>query len=241
MSIYLRLAAPVQSWSAHKLVGTEVSTEPIPTRSGVLGLLAAALGAPIGEHPQWLSQVKLSVRVDDRGEVFDDIQVISSRIGSEVASRDPLAMRYFEVHKVSVSKEKKHSVKYLDEQTGASWMVPVGKGNALVHRTYLGGSVFLVEVNAGDREEELLAALERPRFSPYLGRKSFAPTFPFVLGAGEEGLLEALPTYGPGGKLEVHALKSRRSGWYVPEQRVEVENQEFGQWLDSVKAALARR
>ncbi len=117
-------------------------------------------------------------------------------------------------------------------------MAPVGKGNALVHRSYIGGATFLVEVNAPGHEEELLEALRSPGFSPYLGRKAFAPTFPFVLGVGDENLLGSLPTVSRNPQLEIHELKKFSRNHY-PKGYVTVPQMDFDQWVDEVGSTLA--
>ena len=55
-----------------------------------------------------------------------------------------------------------------------------------------------MQVKAGSREhQELLAEkLEQPHFVTYLGRKAFAPSFPFYLGVGPDDILARIPTVG---------------------------------------------
>ena len=72
-TLLLRLAAPLQSWGVESKFETR-KTNREPTKSGVVGLLAAALG--IGrEEPEKLSplnQLRFGVRVDQEGEFLVD-------------------------------------------------------------------------------------------------------------------------------------------------------------------------
>ena len=56
----------------------------------------------------------------------------------------------------------------------------------------------LCRIKAGSREhQELLAEkLRQPHFVTYLGRKAFAPSFPFYLGVGPDDTLARIPTVG---------------------------------------------
>lgn len=72
-TLLLRLAAPLQSWGIDSKFETR-KTNREPTKSGVVGLLAAALG--IGrEEPEKLvplNQLRFGVRVDQEGEFLVD-------------------------------------------------------------------------------------------------------------------------------------------------------------------------
>ena len=72
-TLWLRLAAPLQSW------GTECKfldrrTEICPTKSGVVGLLAAALGRRRDADLKDLSALEFGVRVDHPGRIAADYQ-----------------------------------------------------------------------------------------------------------------------------------------------------------------------
>ena len=75
-TLLLRLAAPLQSWGIDSKFETR-KTNKEPTKSGVVGLLAAALG--IGrEEPEKLiplNQLRFGVRVDQEGEFLVDYHV----------------------------------------------------------------------------------------------------------------------------------------------------------------------
>ncbi|MDO5752438.1 type I-E CRISPR-associated protein Cas5/CasD [Arthrobacter sp.] len=189
-SLYLRFAAPYQSWAGPRVTGNHVNTALIPSRSGVTGLAAAALGARKGEWPRWLEELSIDVRADNPGVLGKDFQTINPR---------PEVQTFIErIWTASGQKGK----------APASFTPDAQKGTAIVKRTYLAGAEFIVRLGHPERTHELVQAFATPGFSPYLGRKSFAPSFPFLLGAGEETLLERAPS-GHSGALGVHVLDGR--------------------------------
>lgn len=72
MSVLLmQLAGPLQSWGASARFARR-TTEPAPTKSGVIGLLAAALGRERSEDLGDLAALRFGVRVDQRGTLQRD-------------------------------------------------------------------------------------------------------------------------------------------------------------------------
>ena len=72
-TLLLRLAAPLQSWGADSKFETR-KTEREPTKSGVIGLLAAALGLRRDDDAglQPLCGLRFGVRIDREGELLVD-------------------------------------------------------------------------------------------------------------------------------------------------------------------------
>ncbi|WP_327074660.1 type I-E CRISPR-associated protein Cas5/CasD [Kitasatospora purpeofusca] len=71
--LLLRLAGPLQSWGvAARFVRR--TTEPAPTKSGVLGMLAGALGRDRGEDLADLAALRFAVRTDQPGTRVRDLQ-----------------------------------------------------------------------------------------------------------------------------------------------------------------------
>lgn len=174
-SLYLRLAAPVQSWAGARVTGNVVQTGSRPTASALRGLLAACAGWRRGAWEPWIEEVSLVVRVEHPGIEIDEFQTIGPR-DEDVAFQKRL-----------------HLMLTGGTRGGSSLTPDGGGGTAIINRTYLAGASFLVEITAPAQTSELREYLREPRFVPYLGRKAFAPTFPFYLGEGEEGALETLP------------------------------------------------
>ena len=69
--LVLRLAGPLQSWGSSSRF-TRRSTEAFPTKSGIVGLLAAAQGRRRTEPIEDLAQLRMAVRIDQPGELLRD-------------------------------------------------------------------------------------------------------------------------------------------------------------------------
>ncbi|NLE97041.1 MAG: type I-E CRISPR-associated protein Cas5/CasD, partial [Propionibacterium sp.] len=78
--LLLRLAGPMQSWGDSSRFTTR-STRREPTKSGVLGLLAAALGRPRTAEIADLAGLRFGVRVDQPGKVMVDFQTAQDERG----------------------------------------------------------------------------------------------------------------------------------------------------------------
>ncbi len=74
-TLLLRLAGPSQSWGGAGAVNRTRPTQMFPTKSGVLGLLCAALGRKRHEPVSDLAQLKMAVRIDQPGRLMRDFQV----------------------------------------------------------------------------------------------------------------------------------------------------------------------
>lgn len=147
--LLLRLAAPLQAWgSSSKFIVR--STEREPTKSGVIGMIAAALGIQRNDDAKKLAplaQLRFGVRADKEGILLKDFHMV-------------------------------HGYKIAD----------------VTERYYLSDAAFLVALECDDKKllEEIAAALQKPVYPLYLGRKSCPPTLPVVLGVKDEDMLTAL-------------------------------------------------
>ena len=159
LALYLR--APLQSWGASSKFGDR-GTLDAPTRSGLLGLLAAACGVDKNDEARdrdWLARaaaLSLTVLAFRRGDRLTDYHTV----GGGFDESDPWQRR----------------------------MIPVtsgGKprGTDITHRDYLADSVFGA-ILAGDDAlvSEMAAALVDPVWGVWLGRKSCIPTEPVLAG-----------------------------------------------------------
>ena len=70
-TLLLRLAAPMQSWGTDSRFDTR-KTDRIPSKSGVIGLLAAALGLKRDADLTQLNELSFGVRVDREGQLLRD-------------------------------------------------------------------------------------------------------------------------------------------------------------------------
>lgn len=89
-TLLLRLAGPLQSWGESSRFARR-TTERAPTKSGVLGLLAAADGRRRTDSLEDLLDLRYAVRVDQPGRVERDFQTTIGPGGQ----RYPLTDRYY--------------------------------------------------------------------------------------------------------------------------------------------------
>ena len=85
-TLLLRLAAPLQAWGAESKFETR-RTEKMPTKSGVVGLLAAALGRKRYEAVDDLAALRFGVRIDQEGVIIKDFQTAKSVKASYITYR----------------------------------------------------------------------------------------------------------------------------------------------------------
>lgn len=179
--LLLRLAGPLQSWG-EKSHFTDRDTARFPTRSGVVGMLAAALGRTRDAPLDDLSRLSLTVRVDRPGILLTDLHTV----GGGLPTRDT----------VTTAEGKKRS--------GA-------KATLVSHRAYLADAAFTVALTATedgpdtDTMARYADALRRPRWPYYLGRRSCPPEGPVLLARTDRPLHHLL-------RLPVAAKPPRGTG-----------------------------
>ncbi len=166
-TLLFRLTAPMQSWGTQSRFRVR-DTGLEPSKSGVIGLLCAALGKPREERPDdglpalsELARLKMGVRVDREGLMKVDYHTAG---GTHMRGES-------------------YGVCKADGSRGET---------VLSNRYYLADADFLVGLESDD--EEFLTRLDRALAEPvwplFLGRKSFVPSVP-------PRLPDASP-YGPG-------------------------------------------
>lgn len=74
-TLLLRMSAPFQAWGYESKFETR-RTSREPTKSGVIGLLASALGRSRDESVQDLNELSFGVRVDHEGELLHDYHTV---------------------------------------------------------------------------------------------------------------------------------------------------------------------
>lgn len=174
-TLLLRLAGPMQSWGTQSRFSIR-DTALEPSKSGVIGLLCAALGKPREEKPDdgfptlsQLSSLKMGVRVNHLGTVKRDFQTAG---GSHLKA------------------DKEYGVIKADAKS---------RGTVVSERFYLSDADFLVGLESSDQAllERLANALARPHWQLCLGRKAFVPAIPVYIANGlyNSNLLETLKTH----------------------------------------------
>lgn len=90
-TLLLRLAAPMQAWGdSSRFVRRQTRHE--PTKSGVLGLIAAAQGRRRTDPIEDLVSLRFGVRIDQPGQLVRDFQTARSLDGTKTM---PLSYRYY--------------------------------------------------------------------------------------------------------------------------------------------------
>lgn len=90
-TLTLRLAAPLQSWGDSSRFVTR-GTADAPTRSGIVGLIGAAMGLRRTDPVEPLLGLSFGVRKDQPGRVIRDFQTARSLDGTKPM---PLTQRYY--------------------------------------------------------------------------------------------------------------------------------------------------
>ncbi|MEU5137483.1 type I-E CRISPR-associated protein Cas5/CasD [Streptomyces californicus] len=163
--LMLRLAAPLQSWGGPSRYNRR-ETRPQPTKSGILGLLAAADGrdreAPITD----LVGLQLGVRIDQPGTLLRDYHTYSDHRGIPLPSAKTNAR---------------------GEQTRTT----PAKYTGITQRFYLQDAVFVAAIRGHKTLlESLEEAIRHPVYPLSLGRRSCPPTGPVSLGLRPDTELE---------------------------------------------------
>lgn len=89
--LLLTLTGPLQSWGASSRF-VRRGTESAPTKSGVLGLLAAAQGRRRTDPLEDLAGLRFGVRIDQPGRLMRDFQTARSLDGKQTM---PLSYRFY--------------------------------------------------------------------------------------------------------------------------------------------------
>lgn len=155
-TLLIRLEAPMQSWGtqsrfSHRDTGHE------PSKSGVLGLICAAMGKPRTERNEdgfprlaQFANLTMGVRVNREGRIERDYHTAKEVLRSNTPNPEkPLRSNI--------------------------------KDTELSDRFYIADASFLVGLQ-GDRTllERIEEALRKPRWLVFMGRKAFTPSVPPV-------------------------------------------------------------
>ncbi len=167
--LLLQLGGPMQSWGEHSDFAADRDTTAHPTRSGLIGLIASALGIPRDHTRAGASPGAGGVRFTDLTHLRFTIRV------------DRPGVRLRDYHTVGGGYPRHRTV-----PTASGTRRPVETATVVTNRHYLADAVFTVAVTAdGPDHEELLtgcgSALRRPHWPPHMGRRSCPPSALFVL------------------------------------------------------------
>ncbi|GLZ78350.1 type I-E CRISPR-associated protein Cas5/CasD [Actinorhabdospora filicis] len=150
----LRLSAPMQSWGEHSAFNRR-ETQRFPTRSGLIGLFANALGRPRSAPLDEFTSLSITVRIDRPGVSMMDFHTVGGGLPAKKALPTAEGKRRGE---------------------NASTLVS--------NRYYLADAAFTIAVTGpADTCTSITEALKAPHWPLYLGRRSCPPDQPLLLHA----------------------------------------------------------
>lgn len=168
-TLLLRLSAPLQSWGdSSRYVNRRTRTQ--PTKSGVIGLLAAAQGRPRHATIDDLAGLSFSVRTDQLGPIERDFHT---------AIRPPT---------LSAIAERKGTTTFTIRKSDNR-----SKPMPLTRRDYLTDSTFVAALT-GDPTliTTLHHAVANPTYPLFLGRRSCPPATPIAITITDDDPITAL-------------------------------------------------
>ncbi len=150
-TLFLRIEGALQSWGVQESKFVIRRTAEAPTKSGVIGMLCAALGVPRPQASEvWLPKLgdlSMGVRIDAPG------------------------VRWWDYHTVGAGMQMR-----IAEGEGKT-----RPGAMLTRREYLCDASFLVALQGeSSLIDELDAAMQAPQWTLYLGRKACPPSRPLL-------------------------------------------------------------
>lgn len=206
--LFMRLAGPMQSWGTmsrftHRDTGKE------PSKSGVIGLICAAMGIDREDEGnadlKKLAQAAFGIRVLRQGDIQSDYHTASNIAKAEKGTKD----------------------------------------TELSKRFYLADADFIAAIGSDDRSflEKVQAALKKPVWQIFLGRKSFVPSLP-VFFPDDVAIIETAADLGE--ELRSAELLERLGIEYDPErlddpQRLIIESENGSEIRQDVPVSFADR
>lgn len=156
LHLFFRVHGPLCSWG-DIAPGTHRPTLAMPTRSAILGLVASALGVGRNDeerHASLSGALGVGVRMESAGAIMSDYHTVQT----------PTRERRVEWRTRR------------DELTQAASVNTI-----LSKRDHVEDAAYTVALWGGgaDDLQKIAAALDRPRFPPYLGRRSCPTALPF--------------------------------------------------------------
>ena len=172
-TLLLRLAGPLQSWGNGSKFERRY-TGRTPTKSGVVGMCASAIGHRRDEDEKIdsIAKLRFGVRIDRPGTLLKDFHTTHEETFWNPADRSKIN------HQLTQEKKNKYSY--------------------VTTRYYLSDAAFLVGLEGEDSFLlELDEALRFPMFPLFLGRRGCPPEGRVALGVVSVGLCEALQKQPP--------------------------------------------
>lgn len=191
-TLLVRLAGPLQSWGTLSRFAARRDTHSRPTKSGVIGMCAAALGLERRQGLGELAAVRYGVRADHPGTPTRDHHLVGAgrfpvrprdvvtdhrRAAALAASMAAAEGETFGHHPLD---DWYGAPKYIatDPDSGALVSNQLARGGLVTERWYLADAAFVAALQHDDAGllRAVAAALEHPARLLWLGRKSCPPS-----------------------------------------------------------------
>ena len=194
--LLLRLEAPLQSWGLHGRFSSK-DTYRSPTKSGVVGLIANAMGRDRTDPIDDIAQCTMAVRIDREPRIETDFQTAGS------GNAEPL-----------LSLHGREKIGYFAPKSESD--TAKGSNPIVMRRHYLADGSFVVALGGPpDTLTAAATAVQAPARPLYLGRRGFIPTRPIFEGLVEAAdLLDALhqaPHHGTGETQRIRCVLEETS------------------------------
>lgn len=197
-TLLLRLAAPLQSWGTDSKFETR-RTGKEPSKSGVIGLLAAALGRRRDESVEDLNRLRFGVRVDQEGTLLRDYHTVKAEKTAYITERYYIQDAVF---LAGLESEDDTLLRELEQALHAP-AFPLFLGRRSCPPDY--------PLCLGIREADLLTALHSEPWQASEWRQSRLPTRLRIVadalpGSSERSVLRDVP-------ISFDPIRGRRFGW----------------------------
>ena len=110
-TLLLRLAGPLQSWGIDSKFETR-RTNDFPTKSGVVGLIAAALGYSRDDPLDTLTALNFGIRIDKEGDLLTDYHTAKAQTKKEESY---VTNRFYLADAIFVAGLESNDIKFLKE------------------------------------------------------------------------------------------------------------------------------
>lgn len=192
-TLLARLAGPLQGWGRLPRL-EKVAVSPRPTKSGFIGMLAAALGHNREADLGALAELRFAVRVDRPGTIITDYHTVGGGqyplrpmdviTDPQVADKAAKVLDNADSH--VFGRDSGQAVKSWyatpkniapDPETGVLVAAKPPRHPIITPRRYLADAAFVAAVEHDDTGflRQLAVALESPRYLLWLGRKNCPP------------------------------------------------------------------
>ena len=200
-TLLMRLAAPLQSWGVDSKFERRNAGR-FPSKSGVIGMCAAAFGYSRynEEGLEKLVNLKFGVRIDKCGTLLKDFHMAHEEMFWSTDDRRRINQM--------LPQDKKNKASYLTT------------------RYYLADAAFLVGLEGDDRIiHDIDNALRYPMFPLYLGRRSCPPEGRVSLGIVPDALHNALEKHPPLTGLDANRSAFEKMRIIMDAESIEVDKQ----------------